>query len=151
MGYFVPKCRAFGRSAPVVPGLGPGWTSCHLLVYPVVPPICTLSGFQCLSMKQGVCWPGPGGLGACDSCPPQWVIEGFTRPSGRPTRFPQGEIMHLKAAESAQLCGLNGPLVLQNPVVSARLSGRRLCWLLLPGQRPCQRPGKGGESGAAQA
>lgn len=81
-------------------------------------------------------------------CPPHWVIKGFTRPSGRPTRFPQGEIMHLRA-ESASPCALNGPLVLQNPVVSAQLSGRWLCWLFLPGQRPCQRLGKGGKSGSS--
>lgn len=53
--------------------------------------------------------------------------------------------MHLKAGPS-QPCALNGPLVLQNLAVTARLSGRGLCRPLLPGKRLCQRPGKGGKN-----
>lgn len=83
---------------------------------------CTLHGPNHLHLN--VCpWSGvsarPEGPGACDLCPPHWVIKGFTRPSGRPTGFPWGEIMHLKAGPS-QPCTLNGPLVLQT-------------WLSVPG------------------
>lgn len=53
--------------------------------------------------------------------------------------------MHLQAGPS-QPCTLNGPLVLQDLVVSGRLSGWVLCQLLLPGKRLCQRPGEGGKN-----